>query len=68
MYFMAKPNKLSLTDYHEDVNPAMTNEFATASYRFGHSMIQGFIQMFATDNSGKVDEYPLSENFFSTER
>ena len=56
------------SSYDKDSNPAMTNEFATASYRFGHSMIQGIIQMFATDNSGKVDEYPLSENFFSTER
>ena len=56
------------SSYKDNVNPAMTNEFATAAYRFGHSMIQGFIKMFATDNSGQVDEYPLSENFFNTER
>ena len=46
----------------------MAHEFTTAAYRFGHSMIQGIIQMFSTDNTGKVDEYPLSENFFSTEK
>ncbi len=45
----------------------MTNEFATATYRFGHSMIQGLIQTWATsgDAAGYEIEYPLSENYFS---
>ena len=59
--------KLSTTSYYKsDTNPGMTNEFATASYRFGHSMIQGLIKMFNTDNSGQLGEYFLSENYFNT--
>ena len=55
------------SSYDKNVNPGMTNEFGTAAYRFGHSMIQGIIQMFATNNAGLVDQYELSENFFNTE-
>ena len=51
--------------YKPEVNPTMTNEFATASFRFGHSMIQGLIKLFHTDNSGQFDEYFLHENFFN---
>ena len=59
-------NKLSRSsDYVDNENPGMTNEFATASYRFGHSMIQGLIKTFFTDNSGQEGEYFLSENFFN---
>jgi len=55
------------SSYDKNINPGMTNEFGTAAYRFGHSMIQGIIQMFATNNAGLVDQYELSENFFNTE-
>ena len=59
-------NKLSITSYYDgNENPGMTNEFATASYRFGHSMIQGLIKTFFTDNSGQEGEYFLSENYFN---
>ena len=59
-------NKLSRSsDYVDNENPGMTNEFATASYRFGHSMIQGLIKTFFTDNSGQEGEYFLSEHYFN---
>ena len=42
-------NGLDLDDdgstYDDERHPAMTNEFATAAYRFGHSMIQGWYKL-----------------------
>ena len=54
------------TTYDKNEDPAMTNEFATAAYRFGHSMIQGLIQRFKTDNTGLFDDYLLHENYFNS--
>jgi len=45
----------------------MTTEFATAAYRFGHSMIQGLVERFKTDNSGLFDNYLLHDVFFTTD-
>ena len=46
----------------------MTTEFATAAYRFGHSMIQGLIQRFRTDNQEFLDQYHLHDEFFEISR
>ena len=64
-------NGLELTpdgsNYDKNVDPTMTTEFATAAYRFGHSMIQGLVERFNIDNSGLFDTYFLHDVFFTSE-
>merc|ERR1712241_1115059 len=55
------------SNYDKDAEPAMTTEFATAAYRFGHSMIQGLVERFNIDNSGLFDTYFLHDVFFTSE-
>jgi len=53
--------------YDNDEDPSITNSFATAAYRFGHSMIQGIIEMCSTTSAAVIRSYPLSENYFNLE-
>lgn len=53
--------------YNSLVDFAVTNEFATASFRFGHSLINPTVQRFALDNSGIVSEFRLRDQFFNTD-
>ena len=51
--------------YKPEINPAMASEFATAAYRFGHSMAQGIIKLLAVDNPGQeVGTFQLRDAFF----
>lgn len=39
------PGSTSPTNlYDANINPTVTNEFATAAFRVGHSLIQGIIE------------------------
>ena len=58
-------NSISNSQYDVNEDPSITNSFATAAYRFGHSMIQGIIQMRDTIRTDVVQSYPLSENYFN---
>lgn len=43
--FQLSPKDSGFTSlYDPDLNPGITNVFATAAYRFGHSLIQSNIQ------------------------
>jgi len=50
--------------YNKDVNPAITNVFATAAFRFGHSLIAGVIDSFNAFGT-KVKSVPLTKSQFA---
>ena len=51
------------SNYDSNVDPSVFNAFATAAYRFGHSKIQGLIQMIST-TTGVATSYNLRDVFF----
>ena len=70
--FVQNPrNNLNLpirgTTYDPDVNPTIENGFATAAFRFGHSMIQGLIEIRDHNSNRVVKEEPVRDDFFNDE-
>lgn len=60
------PNALApYTGYKPDVNPGISNEFSTAAFRLGHSMLPDDVEFL--DNSGNAvrDPLPLAQAFFN---
>merc|ERR1719220_980186 len=55
------------TEYDDKIDPSITNSFATAAYRFGHSMIQGLIKMLSTSTYNQEKEFHLREHYFNME-
>ncbi|MDZ4852873.1 MAG: peroxidase family protein [Pirellulaceae bacterium] len=51
--------------YNPKVNPGLSNEFSTAAFRFGHSLLGDDVEFL--DNNGRpvAEEIPLSEAFFN---
>ncbi len=49
--------------YHDNVNPAITAEFAHAVYRFGHSMLTDTVSR--TNADGPANDVPLLDAFLS---
>jgi len=50
--------------YSKDVNPGITNVFATAAFRFGHSLIAGTIESYNLFGS-KIKSVPLTKSQFA---
>ena len=48
--------------YNSWINPGISNEFSTAAFRVGHTMLSS--KMLRVDPHGKVDEIPLRDAFF----
>ena len=43
------------TRYNADEDPSITNAFATAAYRFGHSSIQSFVKLKNITNGAETN-------------
>lgn len=53
------------TGYNPTVNPGVANEFSTAAFRLGHSLLADDVE-FMDNNGGEVhEEIPLAEAFFN---
>ena len=52
--------------HNPDMDPSITNAFATAAFRFGHSMIRSFATMM-DHITNRVESYRLRDNFFKSE-
>jgi len=51
--------------YNASVNPGIANEFSTAAFRFGHSLLGDDIEFLDNDGNEVVDEIPLAAAFFN---
>ena len=43
------------THYSANIDPSITNAFATAAYRFGHSSIQSIVKLIDVYNSAETN-------------
>ena len=51
--------------YDESIDPSHVNSFATAAYRFGHSMVQGLHALCHPETIKQSGQYLLANNYFN---
>ena len=51
--------------YKKTIDPSAINSFATAAFRFGHTLIQGTVNLVSKDGK-ETSQYQLRDNYFNT--
>lgn len=51
--------------YNSNVNAGIANEFSTAAFRFGHSLLGDDVEFLDNDGNATQDEIPLAAAFFN---
>lgn len=60
------PNAISpYRGYNSRINPQLSNEFSTAAFRFGHSLLGDDVEFLDANGRPIAEEMPLSEAFFN---
>ncbi|CAN5379748.1 hypothetical protein BH09PLA1_BH09PLA1_35060 [soil metagenome] len=60
------PNALrNYTGYKSNVNAGIANEFSTAGFRLGHSMLANDVEFISNDGEEAADEVELRDAFFN---
>ncbi|XP_022248992.1 chorion peroxidase-like isoform X2 [Limulus polyphemus] len=62
-HLLLKPYGFSKS-YDPEINPAIANSFAAAAYRYGHTLLQGMLNLVDKVNN-VVDRFRLSSSFFN---
>lgn len=55
----------SYRGYNANVNPGIANEFSTAIFRLGHTLLGDDVEFLDNNGNEVADEVPLSEAFFN---
>ncbi|HVX86235.1 MAG TPA: peroxidase family protein [Phycisphaerae bacterium] len=50
--------------YNPNINPAISNEFSTVAFRFGHSLVSPGIERHGNNGQDVAADIPLSQDFF----